>query len=323
MVFLKIKKRACIFLGIAILLCTALQDSYAAEDIKKENDGTLVKTYKYITKNLSDKGGIDEDITYKNEKYTLKSKDFKTEKLSVTEKVKSKDKSFEKIITRVIDGKKYTLKADENSLSWKVADEDIKISEQREYLSEEDVAKSIEKDGVTLKLDSVTRKSRREAFSAPAAFYSYKKDAKKYIFNGKEIEISNSPVWDGYEKDVAAYLNADSSYKITSAAFTTENTLLDDSLNRYIRYANFSGIRDVNYYSAEYIYSGKAKGQLATYEADIKYVSDDYYQITAEALYEKYSPFLKVIKVAAAILVIAFSVASIAIYILRKKKKGK
>lgn len=308
---------------ILIFLISLNQVVFAKENVKRLDDGSIEKSFSYIGSSKYEKSGnIKEDISIDNTKYKLKDIKYNSKKLSVKEKVESKDKKdYRKEIARIIDGKEYKLKAEPN-IEWKKKNEEISIEEKIEYKDRNSIPLSIEKEGLNLELKSVNESSRRESFTAPAIFESYSQDATRYIFNGKVVDIlGSSPIWSNYEADIKAYLGVNGNdYTIQRGYFTEESRLVDESTNRYERIANYEGTKVVPFFVATFEYKGEVKDEDATYEAEINYASDKYYSIEAKAIYEKYSLISKVIKVGAGVLVLAI-ITSLVIYFIKRKKK--
>ena len=317
-------KKKTINIGLCLAIAfTSFSFVFADENIKEISKNKVQKTYSYIAGAKHQKSeGIKDNIKYKGYKYKLDKMEYDSKNLESTEKVESKNKEYKKEITKVIGGKKYKLKAVQE-ISWKKKGEEITVKEKREFRTQKEIPRTIKKDGITLSLKTVKEDKRKEPFKSVATFKSYKKNADKYYFNGKLVRIANTPMWAGYKEDVKKYLGIKGSdYEVDKGDFTTENTLIDKDKSLYERKAVFTGSRSTSVFTATYEYKGDIQGGDTTYVADIRYVSDDFYDITAVATYKKDNIILKVLSVSAGVLVIAFA-ASLIIYMIQRRKKDK
>lgn len=317
-------KKKIISIGFCFAIAfTSFSFVFADENIKEISKNKIQKTYSYIAGAKHQKSeDIKDNIKYKGSKYKLDKIEYAPKKIEKTIKVENKDKEYKKEITKVIDGKEYKLKAAEE-ISWEKKGKKITVQEEREFKYQREIPRTIKKDGMTLSLKTVKESKRKEPFRSVATFKSYKKNADKYYFNGKLVNIANTPMWTGYKEDVKKYLGLKGSdYEVDKGIFTTENALIDKNKSLYERKAIFTGSRSTSVFTATYEYKGDIQGGDTTYVADIRYVSDDFYDITAVATYKKDNIILKVLSVSAGILVIAFA-ASLIIYMIQRRKKDK
>lgn len=317
-------KKKIISIGFCFAIAfTSFSFVFTDENIKEISKNKIQKTYSYIAGAKHQKSeDIKDNIKYKGSKYKLDKIEYAPKKIEKTIKVENKDKEYKKEITKVIDGKEYKLKAAEE-ISWEKKGKKITVQEEREFKYQREIPRTIKKDGMTLSLKTVKESKRKEPFGSVATFKSYKKNADKYYFNGKLVNIANTPMWTGYKEDVKKYLGLKGSdYEVDKGDFTTENTLIDKDKSLYERKAVFTGSRSTSVFTATYEYKGDIQGGDTTYVADIRYVSDDFYDITAVATYKKDNIILKVLSVSAGVLVIAFA-ASLIIYMIQRRKKDK
>lgn len=283
-----IRRGSLIAFSFFIALCSVFASSNITKEYTFKTDDTENIKYEadeYITKDL---------VKYKKE-------DVKITVLKDDRKVITKSfKADEKAPKEIKDGK------DTYALRGEVKNQE-KITLNKEYLSKEQVPSEIVENNKTLRLKKVDEKISREYVSLPAVFYG-DSDSKYYIFNGKRLEIGDSPVWSGFEADVSNYLNLNSSYEILTGRFTSGFIPAEDT---YIRYASYDAVRSIPVYEA-------------TYENDIayEYVEKVKDKVLAKATvnYEVYNS-LKKYMVFGLSLIAAITLATIIFFISKKRKK--
>lgn len=308
-------RRTVIFLMAIMLMST----SFASAENGEKN---IEKNYSYIV-NINDKNkDIKKTIIHKGEKYKLRevlSDDRKP--IVVRKKVTTQDKdNYSKEIKEKINGKELVLKAEKKS-KWEEKAEKIKITENAEYKSRDEIPSSFSKDDKEFKLSNIQNMSKRESFTVPARYITYDPESSEYLFNGQRVTISGNPVWSGYEADIQDYLGiSGNDYDISGGNWTSSFMLVDPDEGRYERTASYTGTRSVPYYLATYIYTGDDESNK-TYTANINYISSDYEKVLVKAVYEKDNSVFKIlIKTGAGILIVGLA-TSIVIYILKKRKK--
>lgn len=322
-------KKICLraFVVVAALVIS-LTSVYAADENKE--DDVIQKTYTYISDEKDKKDdSIKMSITYEGKNYVLKDISYESKPIQVIEKVKTNDKtSFPKSIEKVIDGKKYTLKAND-SIKWSEEAKKINLTHTIEYATRAEIPEELIKDDYTFKLKGIEEVSRSESFTAPAIFISYSPDATEYLFNGKRVEVRDTPIWEGYENDIKAYLGVNGSeYNITGGSFTSDNIFSGNEDGHYERTANYTGTRLTNYYSANFAYEGNSKTDKE-YSADVIYEAEGNYEVLATVFYEPemveektgFSMTKLALTFGVGIAAISGAAAAI-IYLLKKKSKS-
>ncbi len=298
---------------------------YAGNEPKEVGKDGLIKSYTYISSEKDKRDdSIQDKIKHNNTTYKLKNIEYNSKPLKITEKVTTGDKeNFTKTIEKKIGEKVYKFEADVKNIKWDERKEKITLSENIEYKNRNEVPGTITKDGYTLNLEGVSSRNKLESFSAPARFFSYEKNASTYIFNGKKVEIGNSPIWSGYENDIKNYLGINgASYSITGGSFTTENTLIDEASSLYERTAIFTGTRNVPYYLATYIYDGESNDKNE-YTANVDYIANGKWETVANVTYEAENSLFKTILTYGAGIGVGAIAAAAVIFLLKKKKKNK
>ena len=313
---MKNKLKILVFFIILTLSSTTV---FADSNVIKKDKNTIEKTYKYVSngENKKDKS-IEKKIKYDGKEYVLKDIKYDNKPIEIKEKVKVENKEdYLKIIEKDIYGKRVKFKA--KGVKWDDK-EKISLSESIEYQNRGDIKNEIEKDGHVLKLENITSKTKTETFNAPAVFYSYDKDTNEYIFEGKTVHIGNTPLWDGYQRDIKEYLGINGNdYSILGGTFTSENILVDESTNLHQRTAIYRGSKIVPYYLATYQFNGE--DNLKEHEGEITYVADGYYKTNADVTYTVTESLMaKILKYGLGILVLGTAVALI-LFLLKKKKK--
>lgn len=313
---MKNKLKILVFFMILILSSTTV---FADSNVIQKDKNTIEKTYEYVSngENKKDKS-IEKKIKYNGKEYVLKDIKYDNKPIEIKEKVKVENKEdYLKTIEKEIYGKRVKFKA--KGVKWDDK-EKISLSESIEYQNRGDIKNEIEKDGHILKLENITSKTKTEIFNAPAVFYSYDKDTNEYIFEGKTVYIENTPLWNGYQRDIKEYLGLNGNdYSILGGTFTSENTLVDESTNLHQRTAIYRGSKIVPYYLATYQFNGE--DDLKEHEGEITYVADGYYRTNADATYTVTESLMaKILKYGVGILVLGTAVALI-LFLLQKKKK--
>lgn len=311
-------------LCVLLLICST-SFVFAANNIVREYEFKAVDpdNLKYdVPEKVTEDG---KTYKFQNVKYEI----IEGQTIEVTERVRTNDKEdyAKSIEHKLPSGKTVTLYA-EDGISWK-EDEAEGIVRTQEYRSQNDIPQSIidtkpEGNGneteITLTLSGVESYSRTESFQAPATFYTPVRGGSMYQFNGKVVTINNgNPVWSGYQDDVKDYLGLNgNTYSITGGNWSDDYTLTG---GQYVRHATYIGTRSVPRYRATFT---ETDATTTVYTADVTYSGiDPDKEVTAKAIvtYERGIGTREIIFIGAGIVIIALAVASILLFISRRKKK--
>lgn len=271
---------------------------YAVSSIEKEYvfQADTATNLKYDYKKQIEKAGKIYKVDEKSVKYEV----LKDNKVSITKK--GSISSFKDEIEEY--GIKYKL--DKDSIKNR-----RKTTKTEVYKIKSESKKEVKYNNETLKLSSVKEKKVSEPVNLPARFYGYP-NSKIYKINGKDIEIKDRPVWNGYERDVAEYLKLKGEYKIYAGRFTTG--FVKDG-NVYRRDAIYPAVRTNTVYEATYeneveaTYEGIDTSKKVEAKVSLRY---DFYK----------NKLALIVKIIAGI-VAAIAIATILFILLkRRKKKG-
>lgn len=271
---------------------------YAVSSIEKEYifQADTANDLRYDYKKQIEKDGKIYKVDEKSVKYEV----IKDNKVSITKKgsISSVKEEIEE------NGIKYKL----NKASIK---NQRKTTKTEIYKNKSEAKKEVKYNNEILKLSSVKEKKISEPVNLPARFYGFP-NSKIYKINGKDIEIKDRPVWNGYEKDVAEYLKLKGEYKISPGRFTTGFVKRG---NIYIKDAVYPAVRTNTVYEATYeseaeaTYEGIDTSKKVEAKVSLKY---DFYK----------NKLALIVKIIAGI-VAAIAIATILFILLkRRKKKG-
>ena len=308
-----------------LMLLFALQGIAPPACMAESKEDKIEKTYTYRLEEKDGKGKeVEDEIIKDGNSYTLKDIKYESTPVRITVDVETNDKDhFETRITKIIDGKEVTLLS-KPDITWKEEGKEVHLSHAVEYGNRNEIPEKIEKDGYTFLRTDIEEKTKRETFESPALFISYSPDSDEYLFNGKRVHVEDTPVWQGYEKDIADYLGIEGrEYTITGGKFISGFVLSGEEDGHYNRKAVFTGTRVVPYYLATFTYDGESQDEKK-YKASVTYEAENLYDIKAVCTYEKAEekPPLreKVVIYSLAFLVLSIMTAY-AIYLLKRRKK--
>lgn len=324
----KMHRMLAIMAGVVLAICSTFS-AYGAEK-KKTADADLVKTYEFSVDKADDFSfGAPKEVKEKGKKYKLKDITYevvKDNRIETIKEVTSRDKKdYEKTIEYALPGgRTIELTASDEMANWHECSTESLIK-TREYPSRESIPQTItatrpDAEGnpaeVTLELASVENATKSENFTAPAAFYSPSENGSRYSFNGKVISVSaDSPTWSGYEEDVKDYLGiSGSSYKINGGTWSGNASF--DGTN-HVRHATYSGVRTTPLFLATY-----RESDTTMYAADITYYGyNGKGKIKAIAEYDRVFSAFDIIKIGAALLILALAIAAI-FFLIGKRRKA-
>ena len=217
--------------------------------------------------------------------------------------------SVEQNITETVDGETITLTAgDVPTVEWG--------TEVREYGSRADVPETLTVDGKEYALTEAHLEVRREPVSLPAVFETEDSGSNLYYFGDKEITLdADTPTWEGYQADVAAYLGHGHGYEITGGRWNGDFTERDGV---YSRRATYTGWRSVGVWYATYEQQTEPVTVVYT---DAEY-PDGWYELETTAYYEQHEGSIAKVLLMAGAGVLVFS-AALALIIAALKKKNK
>lgn len=289
---------------------------------------TITREYEFQTEDPDDMHyPALEEITMNGDTYRLRgvSYDIVAEKepVSIVKNVRTKDpKKYDRVITKTIDGIRYTLKAEEPNWTKREIPRQTKTI-TKEYSAGKVPQQQITADGEVYRIEYQEQRTRKEIFHAPAIFYAETTDTTLYWFNGKIVEIiGRQPVWNGYEADIRSYLGLNgNSYTITGIKWDGGFTASDHG---YVRTASVTGKKTVPYQTVTYT-NDTDVNNVYEYTAKIRYVDRDgqtEYTARAAATYEKVEKGLSkraMIMISAGSAVLCLSLAALIFFLARRR----
>ena len=296
-----------------------------------DEDGYLTKEYPFTAESEENlRYDVPEEISEEGKTYKLEDVKYEIQPsedvVTVTREVTVKDPSeFKSEITETVEGKTYTLKAEEPKWEKKEVKQEEKPVETltKEYPYGDSIPENVFDNGKTFNKQGEQTLSRTETWQAPANFATSDTTCKIYSFDGKLITIPGAdPVWDGYTEDIKNYLGiSGNDYAITSISWDGGFSGTDGN---YTRTATVSGTRTVYYNSVTYTYQEETKTEYE-YTAKVTYVDKNAENTAINAVaiakYSEVKSFpVKAVAIGAGIAVLAAALSSV-LYVLAKKKK--
>ena len=320
--------KKCFSFFIVIFMVLGMGFSHAGTVYEKADKGRIIAKHDF-SDDASNRDNLyyepEKEITYEGVKYKLVSREYKVKEILqpvtyyVTVKTKNKN-SLKDTVTRVIKGKKYTLKA--STPKWKERKTDL-LQVNREYDNRNSVPDTLSYRGKILELKGIKKGSKTQNYVTPLKFYSETKDTNLYRFNGKMVTLKNGqPIWTGYDKDIKAHLGENgANYRINSVSW--QGGFIRNG-NGFVRTANVSGSKRIHMTVATYTNQNAVD---VTYTAKVKYVDSQYpsgeLKATCIATYEKQGfTTVQKILVGVGIVVIAFAISFILMKLRKKKQNG-
>lgn len=306
------RRRGVAVLMAALVLTLTLPVTARAEPVIEGNRAT--ETYHFRVAAEDETPEVPKEITVEGKTYVLT--DIRewtvqhVKPVTVERTVTlTRDGGVAQTVTETVDGETVTLTAgDVPTVEWG--------TEVREYGSRADVPETLTVDGKEYALTEAHLEARREPVSLPAVFETTDTGSNLYYFGDKEVALNaDAPTWDGYQTDVAAYLDHGTGYEITGGRWNGDFTERDGV---YSRRATYTGWRSVGVWYATYEQQTEPVTVVYT---DAEY-PDGWYELETTAYYEQHEGSIAKALLMAGAGVVVFS-AALALIIAALKKKNK
>lgn len=320
----KIINKKLIFLLLLIyVFMSGVVFATASNDAEYVEGDKLITEHTFYTNDIKKGYSPEKEKTYLHKEYELT--DVKYEKIGNAVKViknidvKSKEELKKNIYAKNYNNEKVKLSVDLENLNWKkVVDAPKKATYT--YRGNQTIPNTVNiiKNGKIVTADRVDIKhsNTRQKITAPAVFYG--KKGIPYVFNNKLVNAGNSPVWNGYQKDILKYLNRRDIESITGGRWSSGYIKRN---GRIVRLASYDAIRRVPIRIATFIENPESRTH---YTAKVSYIDpaeNGKYVIKATATYKlKENKVLKMVAIGIGLLIFAIAIAMILRFISRKKK---